>query len=215
HVVLPCNTGRRLSRMRNSQRRPGRRMQNDDRDVGVEARASTETRAARSATPIGFVPVCRRHRRKSRTGMGDFRRSRQPGGVIVRMPRRGQEEPLAGPAPRRMTPLSSGCGITAGARGEQMPARRPVSATLKWLAGTLSVAAGAYAGYVGMAWLRYGRPAPPGAEDLDPLLDRFMPNYDVSERHHVRITAPADVTFSAACDIDLRQSPLIRTIFRA
>src|SRR5262252_215277 len=96
-----------------------------------------------------------------------------------------------------------------------MTAKRLVGTTLKWMAGALSVAAGAYAGYVGVTWLRYGRPAPPHTEDLDPLLDRFMPICDVADRHHIRINAPADVTFLAACDIDLRQSPLARAMFRA
>ena len=46
---------------------------------------------------------------------------------------------------------------------------------LTWVAGTLGVAAGAYAGYVGVTWLRYGQPAPATADDADPLLDHFMP----------------------------------------
>ena len=50
-----------------------------------------------------------------------------------------------------------------------------VDATLKWMAGVLSLAASAYAGYVGVTWLRYGRPADARSQDLDPLLDRFMP----------------------------------------
>lgn len=87
--------------------------------------------------------------------------------------------------------------------------------TLKWVAGVLSLAAGVYAGYVSVTWLRYGRPAHAAAGDLDPLLDRFMPVYDIVERHHIRVAAPADVTFSAACDIDMQQSPIIRAIFRA
>jgi len=42
-----------------------------------------------------------------------------------------------------------------------------------------------------------------------------MPAYDVAERHHVSVGAPADVTFSTACDIDLQESPVVRGIFRA
>jgi hypothetical protein len=48
---------------------------------------------------------------------------------------------------------------------------------LKWTAGALGLATGAYATFVGLTWLRYGHPAAASAEDADPLLDRFMPVY--------------------------------------
>ena len=51
-------------------------------------------------------------------------------------------------------------------------------------------------------------------EESEPLLDRFLPHYDVVERHRVRIDAPAEVTISAARDMDLMQSRLARAIFR-
>src|SRR5512133_1778287 len=86
---------------------------------------------------------------------------------------------------------------------------------VKWAAGALGVAAGAYVGYVGMTWLRYGHPAPAAADDVDPLLDRFMPAYDVAERHHIHVAAPADITFAAACEQDLMALPVVRTIFKA
>ncbi len=42
-----------------------------------------------------------------------------------------------------------------------------------------------------------------------------MPVYDVVERHHVRIAAPADAVLAAACTQDLWQSRVTRAIFRA
>ena len=42
-----------------------------------------------------------------------------------------------------------------------------------------------------------------------------MPAYDVAERHHVYVAAPAEVTLSAAADVDFEQSTVIRGIFRA
>jgi hypothetical protein len=45
--------------------------------------------------------------------------------------------------------------------------------------------AGAYATCVGAAWLRYGHRAAASTEDADALLDRFMPVYEVAERHHI------------------------------
>jgi hypothetical protein len=77
------------------------------------------------------------------------------------------------------------------------------------------MAAAAYATWVGATWLRYGYPAEASPEDADLLLDRFMPIYEVAERHHIRVAAPADVTFAAACEQDLMALPMVRAIFKA
>ena len=66
-----------------------------------------------------------------------------------------------------------------------------------------------------MTWLRYGDPAPARADDADPLLDRFMPTYEIVERHHIRVAAPAAVTLDVARDVELQGSPVARTIIRA
>jgi hypothetical protein len=76
-------------------------------------------------------------------------------------------------------------------------------------------AAGAYAVWAGVAWLRYGNAKPPSTEYADPLLDRFMPEYEVVERQHIRVLAPADVTLAAAYEMDLGKSAIVRAIFRA
>ncbi len=88
-------------------------------------------------------------------------------------------------------------------------------ASARWLAGGVGVAAAAYGAYVGLTWCRYGNPRPPSPEEQDPLLDRFMPSYDVVERHHVRIAAPAALTFAVAGEVDLQGSPLVRAIIKA
>jgi curli biogenesis system outer membrane secretion channel CsgG len=49
-----------------------------------------------------------------------------------------------------------------------------------------------------------GRRHGAGTDEADPLLDRFMPDCDVVERHHVRVAAPAHLTLSAAADMDLQ-----------
>jgi hypothetical protein len=46
------------------------------------------------------------------------------------------------------------------------------------------------------------------------LLDKFIPVYEVVERHHVHVAAPSAVALSAACDMDLSQSAVIRGIFK-
>ena len=86
---------------------------------------------------------------------------------------------------------------------------------LKWSAGALGLATAVYASCIGRTWIRYGHPSPPSADATDPLLDRFMPVYDVAERHHVRVSAPADITFAAACEADLMGSTVVRTIFKS
>lgn len=69
-----------------------------------------------------------------------------------------------------------------------------------------------WAGYALVAWLGYGRIQVDRRPDV--LLDRFMPNYEIAERHESRVAAPATVTYAAACAFDLQQSPIIREIFR-
>jgi hypothetical protein len=87
-------------------------------------------------------------------------------------------------------------------------------ASARWLAAGLGMTAAAYGAYVGMTWYRYGDAAAPSPEEQDPLLDRFMPSYDVAERHHVRIAAPAAVTFAAAQEMELLHSPCVRVIIK-
>ena len=54
-----------------------------------------------------------------------------------------------------------------------------------------------------------------GRDEPDDLLDRFIPHYEVVERHRIRVSAPAEVTFAAACDQDLFAMPLVRLIVSA
>jgi hypothetical protein len=93
-------------------------------------------------------------------------------------------------------------------------ATRGVQRSIRWIVTGLGLGLAGYATYVGVAWLRYGKKTPATREDADELLDRFMPEYDVAERHHVRVAAPADVTLSAAADTDLWQSAIVSAIFR-
>jgi hypothetical protein len=84
----------------------------------------------------------------------------------------------------------------------------------RWTAGGLGLMAVGYATIVGMTWYRYGHVPSIGPDERDPLLDQFMPEYDVAERHHVRVAAPAETTLSAATETDLQQSAIVRAIFR-
>jgi hypothetical protein len=83
-----------------------------------------------------------------------------------------------------------------------------------WSVGTAGAVAAAWAGCAGASWLRYGRVQRATPEERDALLDRFLPEYDVVERHHIGVAAPAATTFRAACEANLMQSPLVRAMFR-
>jgi hypothetical protein len=96
-----------------------------------------------------------------------------------------------------------------------MNSSHPIRSAASWIGGGIALAVASYAAYAGIAWLRYGHAQqPPGPEETDALLDRFIPTYEVSERHHVRVAAPADVTLAAARDMDLLNAALARWIFK-
>jgi len=90
-----------------------------------------------------------------------------------------------------------------------------VARVMRWTAGGLGLLAVGYATVAGTTWYRYGRVPSASPDERDPLLDQFMPEYEVAERHHVRVAAPAAMTLSAAADSDLQQSTIVRVIFRA
>ncbi|HEV2714657.1 MAG TPA: hypothetical protein VGU64_05290, partial [Terriglobales bacterium] len=97
-----------------------------------------------------------------------------------------------------------------------MNAVERIRLTLRWLAGGIALVALSYAAYVGFAWLRYGHAAPAASvEESDRLLDRFMPVYEIAERHQVRVAAPVEITVATASDMDLSESLIIRGIFKS
>jgi hypothetical protein len=74
------------------------------------------------------------------------------------------------------------------------------------------------AGYLALtvaAWSRYGHVQPPPRDEADHLLDRFMPVYEVVERHQVVVAAPAAITLMAAKNGNLDESAIVRGIFKA
>ena len=88
-------------------------------------------------------------------------------------------------------------------------------AAVRWLVAGLGLILGAYAVYVGVTWARYGHMRRPRqSEDEAPLLDRFIPAYDVSGRHEIPISAPAAITLAAAREMDLLGLPVVRAIIR-
>ncbi len=90
--------------------------------------------------------------------------------------------------------------------------RKPLARGAKYAGACVALTGAAYAIYAGATWLRYGRSRRAAADDA--LLDRFMPAYEIVEQHGIRVNAPADVTFAAACDTSLEDSAIVRAIFR-
>ena len=86
--------------------------------------------------------------------------------------------------------------------------------TAKSLATLIGLAAASYASFAVVTWLRYGKPAQSDGESPDPLLDIFMPDYEVVDRHEIQIAAPPAVALSTASEIDLERYALIRGIFK-
>lgn len=82
-------------------------------------------------------------------------------------------------------------------------------------AGGLGVLGIGYLSLAATAWARFGRPRAALPDEADALLDRFMPLYEVVERHHIRVNAPAAVTLAAAKNATLNESLLVRGIFKA
>jgi hypothetical protein len=85
----------------------------------------------------------------------------------------------------------------------------------KWSAAGIGLAAFSYGTYAVTTFLRYGRPRRSKGPTADPLLDTFMPNYEVVDRHSVRIAVPNDVVLTAAAEMDIEKYPVIRAIFKS
>src|SRR5262245_46775985 len=53
------------------------------------------------------------------------------------------------------------------------------------LGASVGLATVSYAAYAGVAWCLYGTPTRAGRNNRDDLLDMFMPNYEVADRHRI------------------------------
>lgn len=90
-----------------------------------------------------------------------------------------------------------------------------IRSTVRLVTVATAVAAAAYAAYVTNTWRSYGNPSAPEPDENDELLDRFIPEYDVVERHSISIAAPAAEVLAAAKEQDLLEIPMVNAIFRA
>lgn len=92
--------------------------------------------------------------------------------------------------------------------------RSSVGRAASALGGGVALAGVGYAAYAAAVWLRYGRDGADGRSgNAADLLDRFMPVYEVEDRHATVVDAPASATFEAARAMDINRAPLVRAIF--
>jgi hypothetical protein len=96
-----------------------------------------------------------------------------------------------------------------------MPAFPVFRFAARLTAAGASVASAVYAGLAINAWRGYGTPPTARDDERDKLLDRFIPVYDVVERHRIVVAASPAAVLAAAKEQDLMGSPLIRAIFKA
>ena len=84
-------------------------------------------------------------------------------------------------------------------------------ALLKPLGAVVGAAVGLYAAYATARYVRYGRGTDRsiGASPLD----AFLPAWEVREAHRVRVNAPVEVTYAAACELAFEDSPIVRALF--
>jgi len=95
-----------------------------------------------------------------------------------------------------------------------MNSKQFTRSAVKWLGAAVGLATATYATYVGVTWLRYGKAVNRRGEASDDLMDRFMPSYEVGDRHKIRVAAPAELTLSAASEMDLEGCGIARAIFK-
>jgi hypothetical protein len=94
--------------------------------------------------------------------------------------------------------------------------RDRTNSALKGLAGALALLAAPYAAYVATTWYRYGRiPAPMSGSGgrAGSLIERFLPTYEVAECHEIDVAAPAELTMTAAREMDLHRSHMVHAVF--
>jgi hypothetical protein len=95
-----------------------------------------------------------------------------------------------------------------------MNAKKLARKAARWSAASVGIGVAAYAAYAGTTWLRYGHVEASTGVESDSLLDRFMPTYEIVERHRTYVAAPAAVTLAAASEMDLQQLRIVRYIFK-
>ena len=83
------------------------------------------------------------------------------------------------------------------------------------LVALVLAAALAYGIYFVSTWSSYGTVEVDPSTPNSALLDRFLPQYEVAERHEIRVHAPVSITYEIGKQADPNRSPWVRAIFQA
>lgn len=95
-----------------------------------------------------------------------------------------------------------------------MDTKQIIRSAAKFGTAAVGLVSASYAACVGITWFHYGSVAKSVGEEADPLLDRFMPDYEVADRHKTHVAAPADLALSVGTELDLEDCAIIRAIFK-
>lgn len=96
-----------------------------------------------------------------------------------------------------------------------MAAQHPARATLRWMAISTGITLATYGAYVGFTWLRYGHAKPSSRDEVDAILDQFMPTYDIAIQDDTPVEAPAAIIQQVASRTDIQRLAVARALFNA
>lgn len=85
---------------------------------------------------------------------------------------------------------------------------------MKAAAAVVAATAGGYGGLAMVAYARYGRTPRRRTSEHDALLDQFLPEYEVYDRHSIGVNATPEATLAAAREQDMFDAPLVNAIFK-
>lgn len=86
---------------------------------------------------------------------------------------------------------------------------------MRWMGISAGITLAAYGAYTGFIWLRYGSARPSSRDEVDAILDQFMPSYDVAIRNDIQVDAPAAITQRAATGLDIQRLTVAGALFTA
>jgi hypothetical protein len=95
-----------------------------------------------------------------------------------------------------------------------MRERTVFKSVMRGIGAAAILAGAAYGGLVAYNRWTYGRRKSSIEAGRDSLLDRFIPDPEVLEHHHIDINAPADLVLTTAKNMRMLDSPIIRGIIR-
>ena len=95
-----------------------------------------------------------------------------------------------------------------------MATRNIAKTAAKGVAAGAALAALGYGALVAYKRLRYGRPKVSRDTANNSLIERYIPDPEIVEHHHIDINAPAALVLATAKEMEILDSPLIRVLIK-